>query len=123
MTDLKLIPIEAVLERMENDKPFKLVEVLSRDQYEECHLPGAINLPLSELDELAPQELDREDDIVVYCASYSCHASTKAARRLTEMGYAHVTDFKGGKAEWRKAGLDLEEGPTPEAREAPGRAA
>lgn len=44
----------------------QLVEVLPREEYEEMHLPGAINAPLKELPALAA-ELDREQPVVVYC--------------------------------------------------------
>jgi len=36
----------------------------------EEHLAGAVNIPLKELDERAPQELDRERPVVVYCNDY-----------------------------------------------------
>jgi len=46
----------------------QLVEVLPREEYEELHLPGALNLPLKELDaERAGTLLDRSRAVVVYC--------------------------------------------------------
>jgi rhodanese-related sulfurtransferase len=45
----------------------QLVEVLPREEYEEEHLPGAINLPLKEFD---PAVLDRERPVIVYCWDY-----------------------------------------------------
>ena len=45
----------------------QLVEVLSRQVYEEAHLPGAINIPLGELNEQAIADLDREKPVIVYC--------------------------------------------------------
>ena len=45
----------------------QLVEVLPSAEYEEAHLPGAINLPLKELGHRAPAELDRGRPVVVYC--------------------------------------------------------
>ena len=46
----------------------QLVEVLPAGEYEEDHLPGAINLPLEELDEpRAAAKLRRGTPIVVYC--------------------------------------------------------
>jgi rhodanese-related sulfurtransferase len=44
----------------------QLVEVLSADEYRRAHLPGAVNLPLKELDDRLA-ELDRSRPVVVYC--------------------------------------------------------
>jgi hypothetical protein len=45
----------------------QVVEVLPSEEYEEEHLPGAINIPLRKLDREAPQRLDRQRPVVVYC--------------------------------------------------------
>jgi rhodanese-related sulfurtransferase len=45
----------------------QLVEVLPPEEYEEEHLPGAINLTLGRLEAEATQILDRSRPIVVYC--------------------------------------------------------
>lgn len=44
----------------------QLVEVLPPDDYDWAHLPGAVNLPLKELDARA-SELDRSQPVIVYC--------------------------------------------------------
>jgi rhodanese-related sulfurtransferase len=105
---LKFITLEDLLEMRANSEKFKLVEVLSEEEYEEGHIPGAINVPLDKLEALARRKLKKTDIIIVYCASYSCQASTKAARKLLEMGYNRTLDFKGGKRWWRHAGLELQ---------------
>ena len=45
----------------------QLVEVLPNEEYEELHLPGAISLPLKQLDADSAKQLDPGRDIVVYC--------------------------------------------------------
>ena len=45
----------------------QLVEVLPRDEYEEEHLPGAINLPLKDLNRRRTSALDPARPVVVYC--------------------------------------------------------
>ena len=44
----------------------QLVEVLPADEYHWAHLPGAVSLPLKELDARASQ-LDRSRPVIVYC--------------------------------------------------------
>jgi len=52
------------------DAGAQLLDVLSRKEFEDSHLPGAINIPLPELDELAVASLDREAAVVAYCFDY-----------------------------------------------------
>ena len=48
----------------------QLVEVLPPEEYEEEHLPGAINLPLKQLDASSASVLDRSRPVIVYCWDY-----------------------------------------------------
>ena len=45
----------------------QVVEVLPDDDYGPAHLPGAVNLPLRELDEQHAAVLDRTRPVLVYC--------------------------------------------------------
>jgi rhodanese-related sulfurtransferase len=45
----------------------QLVEVLPKEEYEEEHLPGAINLPLRRLEAEARDLLGWDRPIIVYC--------------------------------------------------------
>jgi rhodanese-related sulfurtransferase len=87
---------------------FRLVETLPEPDFVEAHLPGAIHLPPDRVRELAPEVLpDKNEDIVVYCASPTCQASEKAARELIALGYTHVRDYQSGKQDWMDAGLPV----------------
>jgi rhodanese-related sulfurtransferase len=48
----------------------ELVDVLPPAEYEEEHLPGAINIPLKELDAETTRRLERERPVIVYCHDY-----------------------------------------------------
>jgi rhodanese-related sulfurtransferase len=58
------------VQRLVADRAAQLVEVLSADEYEKEHLPGAINVPLKELDREAARKLDRDRVVIVYCDDY-----------------------------------------------------
>jgi rhodanese-related sulfurtransferase len=45
----------------------QLVEVLPATEYGEVHLPGAINIPLKQLDATTAGRLHRTRPVVVYC--------------------------------------------------------
>jgi rhodanese-related sulfurtransferase len=49
------------------DGDAQLVEVLPTAEYAEEHLPGAVNLPLKQLDATTAAQLDRSRPVVVYC--------------------------------------------------------
>lgn len=48
----------------------QLVEVLPAAEFEEEHLPGAINIPLKELDRETSRQLERKRPVIVYCHDY-----------------------------------------------------
>ena len=52
------------------DAGAQLVEVLPEEEYGELHLPGAISIPLKELDGATAARLVRSRDVVVYCHDY-----------------------------------------------------
>ena len=48
----------------------QLVEVLPPAEFEEEHLPGAINIALKELDRETTRQLERGRPVIVYCHDY-----------------------------------------------------
>ena len=60
----------AELERLLREERAQLVEVLPPDEYEDEHLPAAINLPLKTLDAEATRQLDPQRSVIVYCYDY-----------------------------------------------------
>ena len=45
----------------------RLVEVLPPEEYEDDHVPGAISIPLKDLDSDSVAPLERTSPVVVYC--------------------------------------------------------
>ena len=45
----------------------QLVEVLGQKQYDEEHLPGAVNIFLKDMGKKAPEQLDPDRPVIVYC--------------------------------------------------------
>ncbi len=88
-----------------------VVETLGPLYFEQGHLPGAINIPHTEVAELAQSLLpDKDAAIVVYCANTQCHNSAIAQGELRRMGYTHVRTYAEGKQDWEAAGSPLETG-------------
>jgi rhodanese-related sulfurtransferase len=88
-----------------------VVEALGAPYYEDAHLPGAINIPHTDVAELAPALLpDKDAAIVTYCSNTACRNSEVAALQLRKLGYTNVRKYAEGKQDWREAGLPLEQG-------------
>lgn len=108
---MKALKREELKGMLDRNKPFVLINVLGRKQFEKEHIPDSINVPLEELGKYAEKKLlDKNEKIIVYCAGFECQASPRAAKKLEEMGYTNVHDFEGGMEEWKDAGYPVEEG-------------
>jgi rhodanese-related sulfurtransferase len=60
------------MRRRSADPTVAVVDVLPATTYRHSHIPGAINLPLAKLLELAPEQLpDKDQEIILYCASFT----------------------------------------------------
>jgi rhodanese-related sulfurtransferase len=88
-----------------------VVETLGPSYYESAHLPGAINIPHTQVSELAPSLLpDKQAAIVTYCSNTACRNSEIALNELVSLGYTNVRKYAEGKQDWTEAGLPVEEG-------------
>ena len=58
------------VQRLVSEEAAQLVEVLPAKEFGEEHIVRAVNIPLKELDERGPRELERERPVIVYCNDY-----------------------------------------------------
>lgn len=84
-----------------------LVDVRARSEWASGHLPGAVSLPLTEL-EARLSEVPPDRPIVIHCQTGARAAI--AASLLRARGVADVRVYGGGFAEWNAAGLPVEQG-------------
>ncbi len=92
---IKSIPVNDLVAEVEA-KTLQLVDVREVDEYEAGHVPGAINLPLSELLERYG-ELDKDTAYHIICQSGG--RSVQACAFLDKEGY-DVTNLTGGTGAW-----------------------
>jgi rhodanese-related sulfurtransferase len=64
----KMIELEEVQRLIVEDA--QVVDVMSRSEYEDSHLPGAVHISLKELDEQGAAALDRGRPVITYCYDY-----------------------------------------------------
>ncbi len=84
-----------------------VINVLDDTFYKDCHIPGSVQIPMTEVAQQA-QQWPKTTKLVVYCSNYSCTASTAVCRDLMKMGFEHVFDYKAGMAGWFQAGYPVE---------------
>lgn len=70
----------------------KIVDVRSPDEFRDGGFPGAVNIPLQDLQRRLG-EIPKEKPVVLYCASGA--RSGMGARMLKQAGYADVTNAGG----------------------------
>ena len=85
-------------EIMDSGEPYILVDVRTKEEYDEGHIQGAVLIPVDEIADRAQTELpDKEALILVYCRAGV--RSKAAAEILVELGYSNVQDI-GGIVDW-----------------------
>ena len=90
-----------------------VVDVRSKEIFDQGHLPGAISLPLARFDEVVGAFFEAhppEACVVLYCAGRECLDSHRFAERLVAFGYVNVRVFSGGFSDWKAKGLTVEKG-------------
>ena len=90
-----------------------LIDARIPELYFDGHLPGAVSLPYSEVDDyIDPFMIQtlKEEPIIVYCSGYGCPDSFDLASYLLVEGYQDVRVFEGGYPQWRDAGKPVEMG-------------
>lgn len=88
------------------DKAVTLLDVRPEDEFALGHLPGAINMPLDEIEHRLSQ-LPTDREIVAYCRGPYCVLSFEAVALLRAKGY-RIRRLEDGFPEWKAAGLEVE---------------
>jgi rhodanese-related sulfurtransferase/DNA-binding HxlR family transcriptional regulator len=99
------VPATRLLE-MARDGLVTVLDVRPPEEYAAGHLPGAINIPLKDLEKHL-LDLDPSHEIVAYCRGPHCVLAFDAVSKLREKGIS-ARRLDGGLPEWRLEGLPVE---------------
>lgn len=101
------VTVDDLHERFESNPPTLLIDIRSKEEYGAGHLPGAMHIPMLEL-ESRIDEIGRfrDEEIVTTCPGGGL--SLVAVDILQEAGFGDVKSLKGGTDEWIKKGYPLE---------------
>lgn len=83
---------------MEEEEDYLILDVRTPEEYEEAHIPEAVNVPNETIGtEEIPKLPDKEQLIFVYCRSGN--RSKQASQKLADLGYTNIIEF-GGINDW-----------------------
>lgn len=88
------------------EKSVLVVNVLGQEFYDDCHIPGSVQIDFAKIMEVS-KSWSKSAKIVVYCANYSCSASASAVRSLKNEGF-NAYEYAAGMAGWFQAGYPIE---------------
>ncbi len=98
---------EALIERVKSGE-VTVLDVRPDEEYRAGHIPGAVSLPLDEIEQRL-SELERDREIVAYCRGPYCVLAVEAVEVLGEHGFNAVR-IDIGVPEWRSRGYGIEVG-------------
>ena len=106
---VKSIKKEELLDKIEREEKFVLLDVRDAPEYEEEHIVGAEHLLIAQMKKKKLESmLDKEDLIVTYSEDINCPAKNIAAQKLNDFGYKNVRAYQGSWKEWKEAGYPVE---------------
>jgi len=83
---------------MDSGEEHIILDTREQDEFDEGHIPGAILIPYTEIEERSEEMLpDKDAQILVYCRSG--RRSKIASEGLAKLGYTNVKEF-GGIIDW-----------------------
>lgn len=89
--------LDEVLNKLNGKEKITILDVREPAEYAFGHIPGAISIPLGELEDRL-NELNSEDEIHIICRSGS--RSDLAAKKMTEKGFSKVKNVIPGMKDW-----------------------
>jgi rhodanese-related sulfurtransferase/DNA-binding transcriptional ArsR family regulator len=107
---LEPIDQEALLARIRRGE-VTLLDVRPEEEYHAGHLPGALCVPLAEL-ERRLSDLPGRREVVAYCRGPYCVLAIEAVARLRARGY-RASRLEAGVPDWRARGYPVETGTGP----------
>lgn len=81
------------------------IDARESDFFEEGHIPGAINVPVSQVAHPTGLPENKAAALIVYCSGGDCEDSRILAKALGAAGYESISVLAGGWDEWTAAGL------------------
>lgn len=105
--EIELISPQQVYDAIYNQDSLQIIDVRTPEEYVVSHLKGAQNICVTSDDfKEKVKKLDKNKPVYLYCKSGG--RSSRAAKKLKEMGFTKVYDMDGGITSWEENNLETE---------------
>jgi len=88
------ISLKEMLEKIKTNDNVVLLDVRSKQEYEEGHINGSVNIPVYDLEKVENSKLNKDSIIIVYCSAGV--RSKRAIQTLKKLGYKNLYNIEGG---------------------------
>lgn len=82
----------------QSPQQFFIIDLMSKEDYAGRHIPGAVNIPIGELESRA-SEIPRDKTVVAVC-EHGLMKSTIGLQRLQQLGFPNAVKLTGGNEGW-----------------------
>ncbi len=105
-TSARYVVVNDLERLLSKDSTVMLVDARTAEEFDEGHVPGAVNVPIADLTEFAASRGKTDDGLVVTMCG-STGRGEKAAEILRSHGVENVRVLQGGLKAWREEGLPV----------------
>jgi sulfur-carrier protein adenylyltransferase/sulfurtransferase len=116
---VQAVSAEELKTRQDGGEAILVVDVRERHEFEQGHLPGAVNIPRGWLEIRAASDSPTANPViaenpdacvVTYCTQAPGARSLFSAATLMDLGFTNVLAMRGGLNEWSDSGYSVDEG-------------
>ncbi len=109
--EMDTITKEELLEKIQNEEAFHILDVRDTPDYRREHITGAVHLLIAEMTREKVEGMFGQDDLIVtYSLDRNCPAKNIAAEKLRGFGFVNVRAYQGSWKEWKESGYPVESG-------------
>lgn len=103
-----IISTEHLKSLVDAKKAMMLIDARTKDEYQEAHIQGAINMPEKTFDEnIGMLPAEKHALLVLYCNGVKCGKSKKAAAKAAAKGYTNILVYGEGFPVWEEKGYKI----------------
>ena len=96
---VRYVSMNEIVKIMEENENYIILDVRTKEEYNEGHIPNAICIPNETIDKNVVEKLpNKEQLILIYCRSGN--RSKQATEKLLNLGYTNLVEF-GGIIDWK----------------------
>ena len=107
--NIQTVSIADLQAKLAGENRLQFWNVLTDEYFNGEMIPESRRVALDRIGrEVKETVLEKDAEIIIYCAGPACPQSRLASEKLISLGYENVRVFEGGLEEWKNAGYAIE---------------